>query len=146
MYSKLIIVGNVGKDPTMRYTPAGKAVTSFSVAVSRKYTAGDGQQVEEKTWYNVTTWGKQAEVCNQYLKKGSKVLVEGRLTPDKATGSPRIWTKQDGSSGASYDVTAEVVRFLSSANGNGNGNGAPAAAIAEDSAEEFPAVEDEFPF
>jgi len=120
MYHTLIIVGNVGKDPEMRYTPSGQAVTSFSVATNRQYTTGNGEQVKETIWFRVTTWGKQAEVCNQYVKKGMKVLVEGRLTPDKATGGPRIWTKQDGSAGASFEVNAGTVRFLS-ARGEGGG-------------------------
>lgn len=114
MYHTLIIVGNVGKDPEMRYTPSGQAVTSFSVATNRQYTTGNGEQVKETIWFRVTTWGKQAEVCNQYVKKGMKVLVEGRLTPDKATGGPRVWTKNDGSPAASFEVTAGTVRFLSS--------------------------------
>lgn len=114
MYHTLIIVGNVGKDPEMRYTPSGQAVTSFSVATNRQYTGSNGEQVKETIWFRVSTWGKTAEVCNQYVKKGSKVLVEGRLAPDKATGGPKIWTKQDGTSGSSYDVTASTVRFLSS--------------------------------
>jgi len=113
MYHTIIIVGNVGKDAEMRFTPSGQAVTSFSVATSRQYTAGNGEQVKETIWFRVSTWGKQAEVCNQYIKKGSKVLVEGRLTPDKATGNPRIWEKSDGSHGANFEVTANTVRFLS---------------------------------
>jgi single-strand DNA-binding protein len=114
MYHTIIIAGNVGKDPEMRYTPSGQAVTSFSVATNRQYTTGNGEQVKETIWFRVSTWGKQAEICNQYVKKGSKVLVEGRLTPDKNTGGPRVWTKQDGSAGASFEVTASTVRFLSS--------------------------------
>lgn len=114
MYHTIIIAGNVGKDPEMRYTPNGQAVTSFSVATSRQYTAGSGEQVKETIWFRISTWGKLAETCNQYVKKGSKVLIEGRLTPDKATGGPRIWTKQDGSAGASFEVNASTVRFLSS--------------------------------
>ena len=114
MYHTLIIVGNVGKDPEMRYTPSGQAVTSFSVATNRQYTTGNGEQVKETVWFRVTTWGKQAEICNTYVKKGMKVLVEGRLTPDKATGGPRVWTKNDGTAGASFEVTAGTVRFLSS--------------------------------
>ena len=75
----------------------------------------------------MTTWGKQAEICNQYVKKGSKVLVEGRLEADPETGSPRVWKSQDGSSKASFEVTANTVRFLSSrdeASGS-QGNAAP---------------------
>jgi single-strand DNA-binding protein len=114
MYHTLIIVGNVGKEPEMRYTPSGQAVTSFSVATNRQYATGGGEQVKETIWFRVSTWGKQAEVCDQYVKKGMKVLVEGRLTPDKATGGPRVWTKSDGSAGATFEVNASTVRFLSS--------------------------------
>ena len=141
MYHTLIIVGNVGKDPEMRYTPSGQAVTSFSVATNRQYTTGNGEQVKETVWFRVTTWGKQAEVCNQYVKKGMKVLVEGRLTPDKATGGPRVWTKNDGSAGASFEVTASTVRFLSS---RGETSDMPMQGGGYDSAEIPP--EDDIPF
>jgi single-strand DNA-binding protein len=113
MYHTIIIVGNLGRDPEMRYTPSGQAVTNFSVATSRKYTDSGGQLVQETIWFRVSAWGKQAETCNQYLKKGSKVLVEGRLNPDPKTGAPRIWQGQNGP-GASYEITANTVRFLSS--------------------------------
>ena len=96
MYQTLILVGNLGKDPEMRYTPSGKQVTSFSVATSHQYTNNNGETVKETVWFRVSVWNKQAEVCNQYLKKGSKVLVEGRLTSDPATGGPKVWTGQDG--------------------------------------------------
>ena len=114
MYSKVIIVGNVGRDPEMRYTPSGQAVTSFSVATNRQYTNNNGESIKETTWFRVSAWGKQAETCNQYLRKGSKVLVEGRLTADASTGGPRIWTSQDGSPRASFEINAGTVRFLSS--------------------------------
>jgi len=114
MYQTLIIVGNVGRDPEMRYTPGGQAVTSFSVATNRQYTNNNGETVKETIWFRVSAWGKTGEVCNQYLKKGSKVLVEGRLTADPATGGPRVWTAQDGSTRASFEVSAGTVRFLSS--------------------------------
>jgi single-strand DNA-binding protein len=114
MYHTIIIVGNVGRDPEMRYTPGGQPVTSFSVATNRQYNNSQGQQVKETIWFRVSAWGKTAEICNTYVKKGSKVLVEGRLTPDASTGGPRIWNRQDGSAAASYEVTANTVRFLSS--------------------------------
>jgi single-strand DNA-binding protein len=113
MYHTIIIVGNVGRDPEMRYSPNGQAVTSFSVATSRQYEK-DGQQVKETIWFRVSAWGKQAETCNTYLKKGSKVLVEGRLTADPATGGPRVFTRQDGTTGSSFEISAATVRFLSS--------------------------------
>lgn len=110
-YHTIIVVGYLGRDPEMRYAPNGNAVTSFSVASSRKYTGSDGQQVDETTWFRVSVWGKQAESCNQYLKKGRLVLVEGRLNPDPKTGGPRIWQGQNGP-GASFEMTANTVRFL----------------------------------
>lgn len=126
MYHTLILVGNVGRDPEMRYTPSGQPVTSFSVATNRQYTANSGESVKETIWFRITTWGKQAEICNQYVKKGSKVLVEGRLTVDNATGGPRVWTPQDGGAPrASFEVSASTVRFLSSrGEGDGGGSGA----------------------
>lgn len=112
MYQQLTIVGYLGSDPDMRYTPNGQAVTSFSVASSRKYTNNSGQQIDETTWFRVSVWGAQAESCNQYLAKGRPVLVVGRLRPDPQTGSPRVFTRQDGSTGASFEVNAINVTFL----------------------------------
>ena len=113
MYQKIIIVGNLGGDPEMRYTPSGKAVTNFSVASNRRYTGSDGQRVDETTWFRISAWGRQAETCNQYLRRGSRVLIEGRLNPEKVTGGPRVWTGQDGQPRASFEVTAQSVQFLS---------------------------------
>jgi len=113
MFHTIIIVGNLGGDPEMRYTPSGQTVTSFSVATNRRYTASNGEAVKETIWFRVSVWGKQAETCNTYLKKGSKALIEGRLNPDKETGGPRTFTRQDGTLGASYEVTAFTVDFLS---------------------------------
>ncbi len=125
MYQQIIIVGNLGKDPEMRYTPSGTPVTSMNIASNRKYTGSDGQVVKETTWFRVSVFGKSAETCAQYLKKGSAVLVEGRLTPDKNTGGPRTYQRQDGTTGATYEVAANTVRFLSS-----RGEGSPGAASA----------------
>ncbi len=128
MYQTIIIVGNLGRDPEMRYTPSGQAVTSFSVATNRQYTTNNGEKVKETTWFRISAWGRLAETCSQYLHKGSKVLIEGRLTPDPATGGPRIWTGQDGAPRASYEVTAQTVRFLSTRNEPGVGGGSFAGA------------------
>ena len=143
MYQKLIIVGNLGNDPEMRYTPSGQAVTNLSIATNRRWTDGSGQQQEETVWFRVSVWGKQAETCNQYLTKGQKVLVEGRLTPDKESGGPRIWTDQNGKPKASYEMTAFEVRFLGSRGEGGNyanNSGVPA------SAGDAGLTEDEIPF
>ena len=109
MYQKLIIIGNLGREPETRYTPAGEPVTAFSVATSRKF--GDK---EETTWFRVNVWGKQAESCSQYLRKGSKVFVSGRLACDKATGGPRVYQRDDGTWAASFEIMASEVKFLDS--------------------------------
>ena len=82
MYQKLLIIGRLGRDPEMRFTPTGQAVTSFSVATDRSYTDQAGKPVKETVWFKVSAWGKLAETCNTYLQKGKLVLVEGRLTVD----------------------------------------------------------------
>ena len=123
MYQKLVIVGNLGRDPEMRYTPSGQAVTNLNIATNRQYTSNSGERVKETTWFRVSVWGKQAETVNQYLSKGSKVLIEGRLTQDPATGGPRVWTAQDGSPRASFEMTAQTVRFLSSRQEDQQGGG-----------------------
>lgn len=117
MFQKVILVGNLGRDPEMRYTPSGTAVTNLSVATNRRYTDSQGNQVEETVWFRVSVWGKAAEAVNQYLTKGRQVLVEGRLIAD-ASGNPRIWSRQDGTPGASFEINAQTVRFLGSRNGN----------------------------
>ena len=113
MYHTIIIVGNLGRDPELRMTPSGAETCQFSVAASRKYTTSTGDSVAETTWFRCHTWGKLAENCNQYLKKGARVLIEGKLTPDRDTGSPHLYQAQDGTWRASYDVKADMVRFLS---------------------------------
>ncbi|MCP4360843.1 MAG: single-stranded DNA-binding protein [Chloroflexi bacterium] len=143
MYQKIIIAGNLGNDPEMRYMPDGTAVTNFSVATNRRWTDGaTGEPREETIWFRVSVWRKQAETANQYLSRGSKVLVEGRIRPDPNTGSPKLFTRQDGTVGASYEITADTVRFLSSREEAGQ-----AAASGGDYAAAAPAQEeDEIPF
>ncbi len=112
-YQKIIIVGNLGRDPEMRYTADGTPVTSFSMAVNRRWNNPDGSKGEETTWFRVSAWRRQAEIAAQYLSKGRQVMVEGRLNPDRETGGPRIWTGQDGQPRASFEVTADNIVFLS---------------------------------
>ncbi len=111
MFQKVTIVGNLGRDPEMRTLPSGQAVTNFSVATNRQYTGSDGQRVKETCWFRVTAWGRLGETTNQYLRKGSKVLVEGRLNPDES-GNPKVFAKSDGGHGASFEITASTVQFL----------------------------------
>lgn len=141
MYHKVIIVGNLGRDPEMRYTPGGQPVTDFSVATNRKWTNKDGSQTEETIWFRVTAWDKTAELCSQYLSKGRLVLVEGRLNPDKNTGGPRIWTGKDGVARAQYEITAETVRFI-----GGRGEAGQGGRERLTDVEPPPTGEDEIPF
>ncbi len=139
MYQKVIIIGNLGRDPEMRYTADGTPVTSFSVATNEKWYDKEGQLQERTTWWRVSAWRKQAETCNQYLSKGQQVMVEGHLRPDPETGGPRIWTGNDGVARASFELTALQVRFLARPSG---------VAAEEPSIEEEPPFigEDEIPF
>ncbi len=105
MYSKTVIVGHLGRDPEMRYTSGGQAVTSFSVATNRRWTDQSGQTQEKTTWFRVTAWGKLGELCNQYLAKGRVVLVEGDVEAS-------AWKAQDGEARASLELTARNVRFI----------------------------------
>jgi single-strand DNA-binding protein len=109
-YQLTTIVGNLGADPEMRYLDYGTAVTTFSVATNRRWTDANDEKQEETTWFRVTTWRKQAEVCTEYLKKGRQVMVEGRV---KASA----WIAEDGEARASLELTARNVVFLG---GNGN--------------------------
>jgi single-strand DNA-binding protein len=140
VYHKIIIAGNLGRDPEMRYTPDGTPVTDFSVATNRRWTNADGSQGEETVWFRVTAWRKLAETCNQYLSKGRQVLVEGRLNPDRETGGPRVWTGNDGQPRASFEVTALTVRFL-----GGRGEGADTS-LSYQEAPPPDMGEDEIPF
>src|SRR5450756_2510581 len=102
---KAMIIGNLGRDPEMRYTPTGKPVTSFSVAVSRVYNSAEGERKEETEWFRVSAWNKLAETCSQYLRKGSKVYVEGRLRT-------RTWEGQDGQKRLDLEIVASEMRML----------------------------------
>jgi single-strand DNA-binding protein len=131
MHQNLVIVGNLGRDPELRYLQSGEAVCNLSVATNRKWNDRQtGAPQEEVCWFRVSVWGKQAEACNEYLTKGRQVLVEGRLRPDPETGGPRVYFRQDGTAGASFEMVAQTVRFLGSGNGNGGAN--TRAAVEED--------------
>jgi len=126
-YEHTIIVGNLGNDPEMRYTPNGKAVVNFSVAVSRKYADKAGQPHEKTKWFRVTAWDKLAETCNQYLRKGRQELVSGEVRAS-------AYANQAGEPAASLELTAREVRFL----GGKGGNAAAAAG--------GPAAKEDLPF
>jgi single-strand DNA-binding protein len=103
--NKMTIIGNLGSEPEMRFTPSGRPVTSFSIATNWRYTTAEGERKEDTEWFNVVAWGKLAEQCNQFLTKGRLVYIEGRLRL-------RTWEGQDGQKRARNEITAEKVKFL----------------------------------
>lgn len=112
--NKVMLIGNVGKDPEMRYTANGKAVTTFSLACNRTHNTPEGERREETDWFDVVTWDKLAELCSQFLQKGRQAYVEGRL-------QTRSWEGQDGQKRYKTEVVAQTVLFLGSAGGNSGG-------------------------
>ena len=104
--NRMILIGNVGADPEMRYTASGKSVTSFTVASSEKYTKANGEKVEETVWFTVTCWDKLAENVNKYTHKGMLLYVEGHIKLDE-------WQGQDGENRSRMAITATRVLFLS---------------------------------
>jgi single-strand DNA-binding protein len=111
--NKILVIGNLGRDPEMRYTPSGQAVTNFTVATNRRYTAADGETKEETEWFRVSAWGRLAETCNQYLAKGRKVYVEGRLRS-------RSYETRDGQTRFENEIVANDVRFIGTPAGRGD--------------------------
>jgi len=122
--NKVMLIGNLGKDPEMRYTANGKAVTSFSLACNRNYTASDGERREETDWFDVVTWDKLAETCSQFLQKGRQAYVEGRL-------HTRSWEGQDGQKRYRTEVIANTVLFLGGPGGGAGGGAQQPARVAE---------------
>jgi single-strand DNA-binding protein len=128
--NKMQVIGNLGTDPEMRYTPNGNPVTSFSIATNRRYTDSQGERHEETEWFRVVAWNQLAELCNQYLSKGRRAYVDGRLHSS-------TWEGQDGQTRFSNEIVAERVLFLDRAPG---GPGSP------EGEGESPFDEDSLPF
>lgn len=125
--NKVMVIGHVGRDPEMRYTPSGKPVTSFSVATSRSWTNSEGERRQETEWFNVVAWGNLAEICKQHIRKGQQVYVEGRL-------QTRSWEDHEGKKRFRTELVANEMILL------GERRGASEAAESTDEGEE------EFPF
>lgn len=125
--NKVMIIGRLGRDPEMRYTPSGRPVTTYTVATSRTWNTSDGERRVETEWFNVVAWGNLAEICKQYLTKGQQVYVEGRL-------QTRNWDDAEGNKHTSVEIVANEMIMLSERR------------EAEGSAESEAAEEDEFPF
>ncbi|MCU0465504.1 MAG: single-stranded DNA-binding protein [Anaerolineae bacterium] len=121
MYQQITIIGNVGRDPEMRYTQGGVAVCDFSVAVNKKYTTSGGEQRDETTWFRVTCWRQLAETMGKYLTKGKQIMVVGEV-------SASAYTDKAGQPAATLEITANTVKFLGSRQegddaGGGNSGG-----------------------
>lgn len=141
MYQKIMLIGNLGNEPEMRYMQDGTAVTNFSLATNRRWKDRvTGEDKEEVCWWRVSVWGRQAETVTEYLKKGSKVFVEGQMKPDPASGGPRTYARNDGTVGASYELRAFNIKFLSGKDDDYT------AGAAVDQKREVAVEEDEIPF
>ena len=112
--NKVILIGNLGKDPEVRFTPSGAAVSNFNIATNESWTDKSGQKQERTEWHRIVVWGKLAELCGEYLKKGRQCYVEGRL-------QTREWTDKEGKKNYTTEVVAQTVQFLGGGAGGGAG-------------------------
>lgn len=112
--NKVMVIGHLGRDPEMRYTPSGRPVTSFSVVTTRTWTSAEGERHEESEWFNVVAWGNLAEICNQYLSKGQQVYVEGRL-------QTRGWEDEEGKKHYRTELVASEMIVLGERRHTGSG-------------------------
>ena len=124
-YSMITLVGNVGRDPEMRYTPTGAAVADFSVAVNRKYKTNDGESRDETDWFKITAWQKRAEFVNQYVERGAKIFVTGWF-------SMREYKRRDGAMGVSLEVSAQHIELMSGGGAREETAPKPAASANQD--------------
>jgi len=134
--NKVMIIGHLGRDPEMRYTPSGRPVTTFSVAVSRTWNTVDGERHSETEWFNIVAWGNLAEICKQYLYKGQQVYIEGRL-------QTRHWEDKEGQKRTSVEVVANEMMMLGDRRDKNDTEGSTAD---ETEPAESESDEDEFPF
>ena len=114
--NKAILIGNLGRDPELRYTQNGQAVVNFTLATSENWTDKSGQRVDRTEWHRIVAWGKTGELCAQYLSKGRTVYVEGRI-------QTRDWEDKDGNKRQTTEINAQTVQFLGGPRGEGGGGG-----------------------
>lgn len=134
--NKVMIIGHLGRDPEMRYTPSGKPVTTFTMAVSRSWNSGDGERHTETEWFNIVAWGNLAEICKQYLIKGQQIYIEGRL-------QTRRWDDKEGVKHSSVEIVASEMMMLGERRESGHASQESVPAGEEN---EPPAMDNEFPF
>jgi len=146
--NKVILIGNLGRDPELRYTPGGQPVANFSIATSESWNKKDGSGREERTeWHRIVAWGRTAELCAQYLAKGRTVYIEGRL-------QTREWENKEGQKQRTTEVIANTVQFIGGGGGGGSGaprgaqggGGAPSGGGAGSGFDGGPPPEDDIPF
>jgi single-strand DNA-binding protein len=136
--NKVMIIGNLGRDPEMRYTPSGKPVTTFSVATGRSWNTADGERHTETEWFNVVSWGNLAETCKQYLTKGQKVYIEGRL-------QTRKWDDKEGVKHFTVEIVAAEMIMLDDRR-DANHASISEEPVAADEPQGQTGSEDDFPF
>ena len=134
--NKVILIGNLGRDPELKYTPGQKAVCNFTLATNEQWTDAQGAKQERTEWHRIVVWGKQAEICQQYLKKGRQVYIEGSLTT-------REWNDRDGNKRTTTEVRAQRVQMLGRPEGAGVGAGARAEGAPPQFSEPDPEFSDE---
>jgi len=134
--NKVMVIGHLGRDPEMRYTPSGRPVTTFTVAVSRSWNTADGERRSETEWFNIVAWGNLAEICKQYLHKGQQVYIEGRL-------QTRQWEDKEGQKHKNVEVVANEMMMLGDRRDNSKKSD---ETDQEEDQSEPMADEDEFPF
>jgi single-strand DNA-binding protein len=148
-YQHVQIAGKIAKEPEMRYTPAGKEVTSISIPVEESWLNSSGERVKVTTWYRVTFWEKSAIFVNTWSKKGTAVLVTGKLVVDPITGGPKTYQKTDGTTGTSFEIQPDTIVLLAGAKtkeeAGGNQPAEQAHQVTEQATESLP-VEDDIPF
>jgi single-strand DNA-binding protein len=129
--NKVMIIGHLGRDPEMRYTPSGRPVTTFTVATSRTWNTSDGERHNETEWFNIVTWGNLAEICKQYLVKGQQVYIEGRL-------QTRRWDDNDGVKHTSIEIVANEMMMLGERRDASTNNQAGESVSLDNDEDEFP--------
>jgi single-strand DNA-binding protein len=135
--NKVMIIGHLGRDPEMRYTPSGRPVTTYSVATSRSWNTTDGERRSDTEWFNVVAWGSLAEICKQYLVKGQQVYIEGRL-------QTRRWEDDDGNKRTTVEIVAKEMIMLGDRKKKNDQDSAEDATEFETNG--LDTEEDEFPF
>jgi len=140
--NKVILIGNLGSDPTVRFTPGGQAVANFNIATTERFNNKAGEREERTEWHRIVAWGKLAEICQQYLKKGKQVYIEGRL-------QTRSWEDQQGQKRQTTEVVASNMQMLGRAGEGGGGGGGDFSSQDYGSAEPAPqgaSTDDDLPF